>query len=216
MNYLAHSLPFVFREHDLDRWRVAGTSLPDWLRVIDKKARLRPNVLAGAPADDERFVALREGAQRHHDDDLRFHTDDEFEALTHELTAVLRAGFPHLRASTLGHVMIELLLDAALMHKEPRLLDRYYAALDALDDDLIGMFVRRATGRPMENARSFLDRFKRARFLAAYATDAGLLSCLRGVWSRAGLGGIDEGVVDVIRRSRPRVTSLAGRFLERA
>jgi len=68
----------------------------------------------------------------------------------------------------------------------------------------------------MENARSFLDRFKRARFLAAYATDAGLLSCLRGVWSRAGLGGIDEGVVDVIRRSRPRVTSLAGRFLERA
>ena len=36
VNYLAHALTVLH-----DPWLVAGTSLPDWLRVVDRRARER-------------------------------------------------------------------------------------------------------------------------------------------------------------------------------
>lgn len=216
MNYLAHAVPFVFAVDDeLAAWRVAGTSLPDWLRVIDKKARLRPDVLDRAAAlfvGDNRKSALVEGARRHHDDDLRFHTLDEFEDLNHDVGAQLRARFPHSRASTMAHVMVEMLLDACLIADRPTLLDRYYDAVGAIDDAVLAEFVVGATGRAADNVPYLLDRFRRSRFLASYATDEGLLDCLRGVWSRAGLGGVDDGVIDVVRDTRAAVRPLARRL----
>lgn len=209
MNYLAHSLPFVFTDDELACWRVAGTALPDWLRVIDKAARLRPDVLDRARIDDPRHDALAQGARRHHDDDAHFHRLDVFEDLTAEVTASLRARFPHLRASALAHVLVEMVLDAVLIEEHPALLDRFYAAVAAIDDGVVADFVRATTGRPVPHAEVFLDRFRRARFLADYVTDDGLHACLRGVWLRAGLGGVDDGVVEVIAAARPRVRALA-------
>jgi hypothetical protein len=208
MNYLAHSLPFVFDDDDLACWRVAGTALPDWLRVVDRRARLRPDVLSRAPVDDPRFEALVTGARRHHDDDERFHTHDAFEAATTELTLAIRARAPGLRASALAHVLVEMLVDAALIERHPRLLDRFYAAVDALDDDVVTTFVRATTERPLPHVGVFLDRFRAARFLAEYTTDAGVLGCLRGVWLRAGLGPVDDAVHHAIVDARPRVASL--------
>ena len=213
MNYLAHSLPYVFDDDDLTPWRVAGTSLPDWLRVIDKRARLRPEVLASAPRIDPRCVAMIEGAARHHDDDLRFHADDAFDALSHDVAGVIRARFPGLRASALGHVLVEMSLDAALLHHRPALLERFYGHVDALDDAVVAAFVREATGRPIALAELFLQRFRSSRFLAHYQTDAGLLQCLRGVWQRSGIGPLPDGLVDVVADTRDRVGPLLTRFL---
>jgi hypothetical protein len=212
LNYLAHSLPFVDDDDVLGPWRVAGTSLPDWLRVVDRQARLRPAVLALAPRDDPRFVAMIEGAQRHHDDDLRFHSDDAFDALSHELAAEIRGRFPDQRASALGHVLVEMLVDAALMQQRPGLLDRFYAQVDVVDDDVVGRFVRAATGRPVDHAELFLQRFKKSRFLAYYATDPGLRDCLQGVWTRTGIGALPDGFVDVVGAARVRVLPLVQSF----
>jgi hypothetical protein len=208
MNYLAHSLPFVFDDDALAPWRVAGTALPDWLRAVDRRARLRPDVLARAPVDDERHAALGLGARRHHDDDHRFHQADAFERATAELTVALRARAPGSRASALAHVLVELLVDAALLERHPTLLQRFYAAVDAIDDGVVADFVRTTTARPLPDVELFLGRFRRARFLAAYATDHGVLDCLRGVWLRAGIGDIDDGVVEVIAAARPQVATL--------
>ncbi|MDP2339669.1 MAG: hypothetical protein Q8O67_01820 [Deltaproteobacteria bacterium] len=212
MNYLAHSLPFVFVDDPLSAWRVAGTSLPDWLRVVDKQARLRPEVLAQAPTNDPRFVAMIEGAQRHHDDDLRFHSDVAFDALSHEVAAGIRARFAGQRASALGHVLVEMLVDAALMHQRPALLERFYAHVDVIDDDVVGAFVREATQRPVVHAEYFLRRFRSSRFLALYATDDGLFDCLRGVWKRAGIGELPDAFVDVVAGTRRQVDPLVARF----
>lgn len=209
MNYLAHSLPFIFADDELSVWRVAGTALPDWLRALDRAARLRPDVLERAPVDDPRHRALQDGARRHHDDDVWFHAHDDFETLTAVVTQDARQRFPHLRSSALAHVTVELLLDAALMETHPDLLERFYAAVHAVDETVVAGFVRRTTARPVPHAEVFLDRFRRARFIAAYATDAGVLSCLRGVWLRAGLGAVDDGFVDVIARARPPARALA-------
>jgi hypothetical protein len=212
MNHLAHSLPFVFDDDEHAPWRVVGTSLPDWLRLLDRRARLRPDVLARAPLDDARFRALAEGAQRHHDDDAMFHTLDAFEALTAETTAALRARAPGLRASALGHVLVEMLLDAALIDEHPTLLARFYAAVDGVDAGVVAAFVRATTGRPVDDAEVFVDRFRRARFLHAYVSDAGVLACAQGLWRRAGFGVVDDGVVDVIAWARPRVRALASQL----
>ena len=212
MNYLAHSLPFVFVDDALTPWRVAGTSLPDWLRVVDKRARLRPEVLLRAPRDDARCQALIEGAQRHHDDDQHFHADAAFDALSHDVGAEVRARFPALRGSVIGHVLVEMLLDAALMQQRPTLLQRYYACVDVVDDAVVCAFVRAATGRPIEQAELFLQRFRTSRFLSLYATDDGLLDCLRGVWRRGGFGPLPDGLIDVVALTRARLDPLVARF----
>ncbi len=212
MNYLAHSFPYVFHDDQLACWRVAGTSLPDWLRVIDKQARLRPEVLARAPRNDPRFLAMTQGAQRHHDDDLRFHQHDAFDALSHDVAAGIRLRFLGLRASTLGHVLVEMLLDAALLQQHPALLHRFYAHIDALDDVVVAAFVRQTTGRPLPLAELFLARFRTSRFLALYTTDEGLFDCLRGVWRRADIGELPDEFVDVVAATRGRVSSLVGHF----
>ena len=217
MNYLAHGLPFLadVADHDDDHvgFRVAGTALPDWLRVVDKKARLRSEILDVVHVDDDvRFAALRDGARRHHEDDLRFHGDDAFDAVATSMAAQLRAHDGSLRASTLGHVLVEMLLDAALMQSRPGLLERYYDVLDAVDEARVAAFARRATGRPLEHAEHLIDRFRRVRFLAAYPSDDGLFDCLAGLCRRAGLQPPPSSSLSVIAAGRLQVEPLVERF----
>ena len=213
VNYLAHSLPFVFDDDPLTPWRVAGTSLPDWLRVIDKQARLRPEVLAHAPTHDPRYLAMSVGARRHHDDDLRFHADANFDALSRAVAADIRLRFPGQRASALGHVLVEMLLDAVLLQQHPQLLIRFYQHVDALDDAVVAAYARETTKRPIALAEMFLRRFRSSRFLALYATDEGLCDCLRGVWRRAGIGDLPPDFVDVVSAARASIAPLAASVL---
>ena len=213
MNYLAHALAFLDDPGPHTGWQVAGTSLPDWLRVVDKKARLRPDVLDNVRVDDDlRFAALRDGARRHHDDDLRFHADEAFDAVASTLAARLRALDPGLRASTLGHVLVEMLVDATLMAARPGLIERYYDVIDDLDESHIAAFARRATGRPLEHAEHLIDRFRRSRFLLAYQGDEGLLDCLVGVCRRAGLQPPPSQSLALIARARQEMGPLTARF----
>jgi hypothetical protein len=219
VNYLAHALAFldVGAADTVDdghhAFRVAGTALPDWLRVVDKRARLRPDVLDEVVVDDDaRFAALRDGARRHHDDDLRFHADDAFDVIASDVAARLRALDPGLRASTLGHVLVEMLVDAALMQARPGLIERYYDVLDDVDEARVAAFARRATRRPLVHAEHLIDRFRRTRFLLAYRDDEGLLDCLVGVCRRAGLQPPPSSSRAVIAAARHEVVPLAERF----
>ena len=126
MNYLAHAV-FVLD----DPWKVAGTSLPDWLRAVDKRARVKPDALRALHLDDPRARSLRDGALQHHDDDHRFHTSAAFESLTDEAVHALRAlsPDPRYRASALGHIAVEMLVDACVEERRPGVTARYYDAI---------------------------------------------------------------------------------------
>lgn len=207
MNYLAHAIDVLD-----DPWALAGTSLPDWLRVVDKRARLRPALLrdlalpGGTPP-----AALRDGVVRHHDDDARFHTHPTFEALSHDAVHAIRAlsPDPRLRASALGHIVVEMLLDACLAEARPGAIERYYDALHDVDDRLLASFARSWTQASLERLPELLDRFRRARFLFAYATDDGVIDALEGVCWRAGLAPPPGGTVEVVAALRPRVREAA-------
>ncbi len=215
MNYLAHAVDVLD-----DPWMVAGTSLPDWLRAVDlrgdRKARVRPEALALIDVVDGTAEArLKAGALKHHDDDLRFHTNDTFEALTHDAVHEIRAlsSDARLRASALGHIVVEMLLDAIVEERKPGSTARYYKAIETLDIDELSRIVARFTGRAVPSLPTLMPRFIRARFLFAYATDDGVVDALEGVAWRTGMPPPPPGTADVVRALRPRVRAAADSWL---
>lgn len=227
MNHLAHAWPFVRDagsvgvRGDVDAYAVCGTSLPDWLRHVDRRARLRPDLLAaldvsdGAAADSPRrqaFAALSDGARRHHDDDLRFHTDAAFDDVSGALTLHFRHLDGELRASTLGHVLTEMLVDAVIIDEVPGVVDAYYDAVAAVDAAVVADFARVVTGRPVPAFEPLLGRFIDVAYLRLYASDEGLLRCLTGVCRRVGMKAPPPSAVDVIAAGRSTVAPVVARF----
>lgn len=211
MNYLAHAVDVLD-----DPWMVAGTSLPDWLRAVDRKARVRPETLRTMNVvDGTQEARVKAGALKHHDDDLRFHTNDAFETLTHEAVHDIRAlsPDPRLRASALGHIVIEMLLDAIVEERKPGSTARYYEAIETLDIDELARIVARFTGRDVPSLKTLFPRFVRARFLFAYATDDGVVDALEGVAWRTGMPPPPSGTAEVVRALRPRVRAAASMWL---
>jgi hypothetical protein len=211
VNYLAHAR-LVLHDPAL----VAGTSLPDWLRVVDKRARILPRTLEPLVLVPDSFAdRLRRGVLQHHHDDHEFHTHAVFDELTHEAVHHIRAlsSDPQLRASVLGHIAVEMLLDAAIEDAQPGSIARYYDALAALDIDELARLARVWTARPLERLEELFTRFCRSRFLFAYASNDGVVDALSGVCARAGLTPPPPGIARVITRLRPRVQGAAAALL---
>jgi len=175
VNYLAHGRDALERPYEL-----AGTALPDWLAACDRGARLRRGAVDAAVGE------LAQGVRRHLREDAWFHGTEAFLEVSGILARRLRAGDPDARAAFFGHVLTEMLLDAALVAESPGLLDAYYAALAEVDPRRIDAAAASWTTAPPKGLVEFIDLFRRTRFLAGYATDAGLLARLEGVARRVG------------------------------
>src|SRR5687768_7360019 len=132
MNYLAHGFRFTDQPYLL-----AGAAAPDWLSVIDRKMRLRGKRAAEFVGDaDPHVAALARGVLQHHRDDEWFHQTAAFNELNLQFAVKIRDALPGdegFRPSFLGHILVELLLDATLAQEEPQRLADYYAALGRLE-----------------------------------------------------------------------------------
>src|SRR4029079_4566394 len=90
MTFLPHALRFLDRPYFL-----AGTALPDWLSVVDRRVRLRARHVepfadgAGTPA-----AAVAAGFLQHLDDDACFHRTPAFAVASAELTVLFREALP--------------------------------------------------------------------------------------------------------------------------
>ncbi len=179
MNYLAHALDVLECPY-----RLAGTALPDWLRVAAPGVRLRPRHLEPVSAAEHppQWRRLAQGVLRHHRDDGEFHFRPAFLTLCEEARRELQPRFadqsPHL-VGFLGHMLVELLLDAAILDCCPELGRRYYEQLERLDREEVSRFVRQTTGKPVPELPGWIDRFCRLRFLFDYLDDGKL-------WFRCG------------------------------
>ena len=86
MNYFAHGLQFVQEPYVL-----AGTAVPDWLNVVDRRARVRSKAAMPFVDDpDDRTAAVARGVVRHHEDDAWFHRTRAFAELSWDFTVVIR------------------------------------------------------------------------------------------------------------------------------
>jgi hypothetical protein len=185
VNYLAHAwvLP------DLRPALVLGAALPDLLGSFDRRA---PRLGAEAPA---RLLAIgprdvARGVRAHQAADATFHELDAFregcDALK-PLVARLAERGARVRGFFVTHLLLEMLLDAALLEVEPGLARSFYDALERSDVAAAVRATSEAAGTPADPAAfaAFFGRFRSWRFLEDYATDDGLAHRLGQVLARA-------------------------------
>jgi len=213
MNYFAHAYTLL----DRDRYFVAGTAMPDWLTVVDRRVRVRLRHVEPALADADPLVAnLAAGIRQHLRDDARFHETPVFADTMYRLTIQFRdalggeAGF---RPSFLGHLLTEVLLDAELAVRWPQRLAQYYVLLESVDPALLEQMVNRLAPRPAERLGWFVSRFCQERILYDYADDAKLMGRLNQVMHRVGCAPLPPGFASLLGPARTLVSARADDLL---
>jgi hypothetical protein len=213
MNYFAHARHFLD-----DPYFVAGTAVPDWLSVSDRQVRLRSRCVAPAIHDaDPRVAALARGVLQHLRDDARFHGTRAFAETSLALTVIVRdalgaeTGF---RPSFLGHLLLEVLLDAALIAEAPERLELYYRVLGSVDAGLVQAAVNRLAPRPAERLAIMAVRFLQERILSDYAEDAKLMVRLNQVMRRVRCQELPADFPGVLGRARDLVAGRRAELLD--
>ena len=197
MNYFAHGMDFIGEPFFL-----AGTAVPDWLNVADRKVRLRRERLlpwadgSGSPSD--RFAA---GILKHLDDDEWFHKSPGFEQATGKLTLLFREHLETIRdnprSAFLGHISTELLLDGVLIARDPDRLEAYYGSLAEVEPGWIEDTVSQIAGQKVSLA-GFCEQFLVSRFLFDYLEAPKLLFRLNQVAGRIKLRPLPQSTTKVI------------------
>ncbi|MBC8352297.1 MAG: hypothetical protein H8E66_09930 [Planctomycetes bacterium] len=212
MNYFAHA-----RHYLDDPYFVAGTAVPDWLSVVNRRMRARSKLAAPHTTDENpQVAAIAKGIMQHHHDDEWFHQTRAFAELSMHFTKEIRDRLPNddgFRPSFLGHILVELLLDATLIEDDPEVLDRYYAVMDSLDPYVVNQTVNRMATRETGMLAFFIPRFSAARFLYDYAEDGKLLFRLNGVMRRVRLPALPENLAELFPEARRLVRQRSAELL---
>ncbi len=212
MNYFAHGRHFVE-----DPYFLAGTAVPDWLNVVDRRLRVRSQqARLCVDSPDEHVARVAAGILRHCEDDAWFHGTRAFAESSLELSRRLRERLPAddgFRPHFLGHILVEILLDAVLIADDPARLDAYYAAIDGLDAGAVEAAVGTIAARPAANLGTFIGLFSRERFLSDYLDDGKLWFRLNQVMRRVGLPLLPRGFDQTLAAARPLVRDRAGELL---
>lgn len=213
MNYFAHALPFLDRPYFM-----TGTGVPDWLAVVDRRVRVRSKHVRKFLDDpDLRAAAVAAGILQHLLDDDRFHTSRAFAEVSLELTVLSRDLLEDdsgLQPRFMGHLLVEVLLDAALIAEKPGKLEEYYRVLDEVDPAVIEQTVNRVATRPTERLAWMISEFRRIRILWDYLEDAKLMRRLNQVMRRVGLPQLPEAFADLLPSARQLVARRRGELLD--
>ena len=214
MNYFAHALPFLD-----DPYFAAGTCVPDWLSVIDRRLRVREKHAEPFLRDgDPRVVAIAGGIGQHIRDDRRFHQSRAFAEVSLQLTVLARdalGGETSFRPSFLGHLLLEVLLDASLAAEKADRLRAYYLLLESVDAAEVAAVVGRMTSRSAAKLVPLISGFRRERILWEYLEDAKLLGRLNQVMRRVRLDRLPEAFRDVLSEARRLVSCRRAELLDR-
>lgn len=207
MNYFAHGMRFVDRP-----WFLAGTALPDWLSLVNRRVRLRPKTLAPwADGSTTVEAELAAGALQHLEDDRWFHKTLAFAEATARLTKLFRDYLgpgDNFRCGLIAHITTELILDAILIEKYPQRLEAYYDVLGQLDAKRLAQAVTRLAGVPVDMA-PWLPRFCETQFLRDYADSGRLAFRLNQVLRRIKLEPLPAGIEGPLTTARGIVTQYA-------
>jgi len=213
MNYFAHALPFLD-----DPYFAAGTGVPDWLSVVDRRVRMRKKRVEPLLADpDPVAAAVAGGVWQHLADDAKFHDTRAFAEAMLEMTVLVRdalGGETGLRPGFLGHLLVEVLLDASLVARHPAELERYYGLLRSIDPAAVERAVNRMAPRPTGRLAPMIALFERERILSDYLEDGKLLRRLSQVMRRVGLEPLPEGFAEMLPGARRLVEGRREELLE--
>lgn len=214
MNYLAHG-----RNSLGDAWLLAGTALPDWLRMLDRSLRIQGDRATEVSTDaDPRAAALARGVLRHLADDAAFHAAPAFLDATRRVADLLRpleATLPRLRPSFVAHIVIEVLLDAEIVRADAGALDAYYGTLATLDPADVERIAARLTPAPPAGLARLVRGFIDARFVGEYLDDARVAHRVDQVFRRVGTERLGPELAPILPAARTIVAAVAPGLLGR-
>jgi hypothetical protein len=206
MNYFAHARPFLDQPYVL-----AGTAVPDWLAVVERRVRVRSKHAEAFRHDARPWVAdVAAGIVQHLRDDACFHRTRAFAETSLTLTISIRDHLgtdTTMRPALLGHILVELLLDATLIANEPRQLDRYYEVLDSVDAERVEAAVNVIAPHPTERLALLIHHFRRERILWNYLEDDKLMSRLDQIMRRLTLPLLPDEFAAVLPAARSLVAA---------
>ena len=201
MNFLAHGYCWLDRPYFL-----AGTAVPDWLVVADRSIRLRWERVEGwSRRTDGPAGELAQGMLQHLRDDLCFHSNSAFIKLSRRLTQQLGEVLgerDNLRPAFLGHLLTELLLDAALAREDFSRISRYYHSLAGVCPEMIEAVVGEICGRATDRLAPMIRRFLSAQVLWDYLEDWALVNRVNQILRRTGFSPVGEEFVRILPQAR--------------
>lgn len=213
MNYLAHAMHFLDRPYF-----AAGTGVPDWLTVVDRRVRLRSmQVRSFLDHPDRCVAAVAGGVLQHLWDDARFHQSRAFVELSLGLTAMSRdalGGESGFGPAFLGHLLVEVLLDASLATEDPTRLEAYYRTLESVDAGRVQQAVCRMANRPTDRLAELILQFHRQQILSDYLEDGRLWVRLDQVMRRVGFARLPESFRELLPEARVLVDARADELLD--
>lgn len=185
---------------------MAGTAVPDWLSVVDRKVRFRPQHL-GPWADSSGTLQaeVAAGTLQHLLDDDWFHATRGFVEVTGEMTQLFRERLgadDKYHCGFLGHVGMELLLDAILMERFPDHFVEYWQVLSTIDCHAVEGAINRMARQPTDRLAWFINLFRGEQVLRCYASDERLLIRLNQVLTRVRLSPLPSEATAVLAMSR--------------
>ena len=213
MNYFAHGRNYIETPFVL-----AGTAVPDWLNVVDRRVRARGKLAQPWVHDpDPALAGVARGVVLHHHDDAWFHQTRAFAELSLQFTVDIRESLPEdtgFRPSFLGHILVEILLDAALIEQDIEQLDAYYQTLGELDPEIVSGAMHHMTTGRAERMPEMIRLFCRERFLYDYLDDAKLLTRLNRVMCRVKLPELPSSMLTILAGARQPVREQLPKLLD--
>ncbi len=208
MNCFAHSLPFFDQPYF-----AVGTCIPDWLTACDRKCRARKKKAAAWVDDsDPILAAVAAGVVQHHEDDYWFHGSAIFTRVNMELAVEYREQFGNsqsMRASLIGHIVIEMLLDAFLESQFPGSMEQMYGWIAELDAEKVQDCINRFASKPTTKLVGEIERFQSERYLFDYQNDEGVRYRMNKVLGRLKLELMPEESIAWLGEKRKQVFKLA-------
>ena len=119
----------------------------------------------------------------------------------------------HWRCGFLGHLSMELLLDAAIIEQDEDRLTRFYECLGEVDSDRVQRLVTSVATREVDRLSGLIGLFVKEQFLNDYLTDERLLFRINQVMARVGLNRLPDQTVEVLAVGREIVRSSVSALL---
>lgn len=212
MNCFTHALPFLD-----DAYFVVGSCLPDWLSAFDRKCRLREKAAREFVEHQDPIVAaVARGVVQHHQDDDWFHRGPAFNEMILNYGMELRqllGGERSMRPSFVGHIIVEIFLDAYLHDQHPGQMDRFYRQVESVDPEKVQAASNRFATRETEQLANGIRRFVKEKFLYDYSTDEGVVFRINQVMKRVGLSLVPPEVLEWTPNARQQVYDRAAELL---
>lgn len=212
MNFFSHGITLLDRPYEL-----AGAAVPDWLSYIDRRVRARRKLAIEFVDDvDPQVAAVARGIVRHHDDDRVFHGCRAFTELNLEFTVEIRDRVPpdeSMRPSFVGHILVELLLDAYLHETYPGRLERYYDALRSVNAETVQAVVNRMATGQTDKLAKVIPQFIETGFLFDYSDNERLLFRMNQVMKRIGFDLLPDDLTEFFVEARKKVEARVDELL---